>query len=138
MQYSLQKNVTVIRMTILCAGPVQSPLQRPLVNPPKHPTNCVLFSALLQSSISQPGAILPPLTDICQCLEAFLIVTTGQLGWGEWGQGGCYWHLVGGGWDAANYTSGHNSALQHNVPSPGTSLVVQQLRIHLSRQGMQA
>ena len=86
MQYSLQKNVTVIRMTILCAGPVQSPLQRPLVNPPKHPTNCVLFSALLQSSISQPGAILPPLTDICQCLEAFLIVTTGQRGWGEWGR----------------------------------------------------
>lgn len=74
------KNVTVIRMIVLCAGPVQSPLQRPLINPPKHPTSCILFSALLQSSISQPGAIPHPLTDICQCLETFLIVTTGKVG----------------------------------------------------------
>ena len=73
-------------MTVLCAGPVQSPSQRPLVNPPKHPMSWVLFSALLQSSISQPGAILPSLTDICQCLETFLTVTTGQLGCGEWGR----------------------------------------------------
>lgn len=46
-----------------------------------------LFSSTTEQYFSTRGnSAPPPPTDICQCLETFLIVTTGHLGWGEWGR----------------------------------------------------
>lgn len=36
----------------------------------------------------------------------------------EVGEGGCHWHLAGGGWDAAKRPTGHRTALQQKLSSP--------------------
>lgn len=93
-----------------------------------------LFSSTTEQYFSTRGNSAPPNRHLSVSRDIF-DCHNWPAGVGRVGQGGCYWHLAGGGWDAAKYTSGHKTALQHQSRD---SLVAQQLRIRLPKQGMQA